>query len=266
LTSERRLKIVPFCGASSVPVDVAVHLLATRLEGPRPLVKAALRLEGGSFGEGTIASIGEAVTSGDAVREADPFLLGPEDRSPDPIERDPHGVHYDRDLRAWTIFSPLGVSDTRAVRRSAVLDGRDIVYQEYLAFDSLPQAVATWSALAGFRAALRWRSTRSLLGRLARPGGKRADAQADNGSYDLQVIGTSADGQRTGVKVRGDGDAGNRITVLCACECALAAAAKESALPATFGVLTPSVALGDALVTRLQAAGLHIELEKAGKR
>ncbi len=160
------------------------------------------------------------------------------------------------------IFSPLGVSDTRAVRRSAMLRGRDIVYQEYLAFDSLPKAVATLFALASFRAALRWRSTRSLLGRLAIPGGKRADAKADDGSYDLQVIGTSTDGRRMSVRVRGDGDAGNRITVLCACECALALAADETALPATFGVLTPSVAFGHALVTRLTAAGLHIEIKQ----
>ncbi len=49
-----------------------------------------------------------AVTSGDAVREADQFLLGPGDRQPEPVKRDPHGVQYNRDLRAWTIFSPLG--------------------------------------------------------------------------------------------------------------------------------------------------------------
>lgn len=255
----RRLKIVPFCGASSVPVDVAVRLLAARLGDLRPVVKAALRLQGGSFGAGTIASIGEAVTSGDAVREADPFLLGPAGRRPEPVERDPRGVHYDRDLRAWTIFSPLGVSDTRAVRRSAALSGRDIVYQEYLAFDSLPRAVAAWSVLAGFRAALGWHPTRSLLDRRPSPSTMREARKPDKGSYDLRVVGRSTDGERLGVKVHGDGDAGNRITVLCACECALALVTDESALPDTFGVLTPSVALGDALTNRLRVAGLSIE-------
>lgn len=258
-SAARQLKIIPFCGASSVPVDVAVTLLAARLGGTRPIVKAALRLQGGSFGAGTIASIGEAVTSGDTVREADPFLLGPADRRPKPMERDPRGVHYDRDLRAWTIFSPLGVSDTRAVRRSAALSGRDIVYQEYLAFDSLVQAVATWSALAGFRKALRWQSTRSILGRLASPDGTGQARKPDEGSYDLRVIGTSAAGQRLGIQVHGDGDTGNRITVLCACECALALVTHESDLPDIFGVLTPSIALGDALTNRLRAAGMTIE-------
>lgn len=84
-------------------------------------------MQGESFGEGTIASIGKAVTSGDAAREADPSLLDPADRQPEPVERDPHGKHY---LRAWAIFSPLGVCDTRAARRTAMLDWRDIVYQQ----------------------------------------------------------------------------------------------------------------------------------------
>lgn len=192
----QRLRIVPFCGVSSVPADIAVHLLAERLGGSRLEAKAALRLEGGSFGKGTIASIGEAVASGDAVREADPFLLGPDGRPPEPMERDPHAIRYDRDLRAWTILSPLGVSDTRAVRRSAALGGRDIVFQEYLAFESLARAAATWCALAGFRAALRWRPTRWLLGRMASPGEGRPAAEADAGAYGLRLIGTAADGRR----------------------------------------------------------------------
>ncbi len=87
-SAAQRLKFVPFCGASSAPADIAVYLLAGSLEGPRPVVKAAPRLEGGSFGEGTIARIGEAARSGDAVRETDPFLLGPQGREPHelPIE------------------------------------------------------------------------------------------------------------------------------------------------------------------------------------
>ena len=258
--AERRLRIVPFCGASSVPADIAVHLLAGRLGGSLPQVKAALRLEGGSFSGGTIRSIGEAQSSGDAKREADPFLLGPNDRSPEPVERDPRGIRYDRELGAWALFSPLGVSDTRAVRRSAVLREWHVVFQEYLAFDSAARAAATWGVLGGFRAAMRWRPTRSLLGRLADSGEKSDDKWHDS-SYDLRVVGNSADGRRASVRVHGIGDAGNRITVLCAYACALTLAIDEPALPEVFGVVTPSVAMGDHLVARLRAAGLSIEVD-----
>ena len=258
--AEQRLRIVPFCGASSVPADIAVYLLLAKLGAGRSTIKAALRLQGGNFGSGTIASIGEAVTSGDAKRETNPFLLGPSSRSPEPVERDPRGVRYDRDIGAWTVFSPLGVSDTRAVRWSAVLAGRNTVFQEYLAFNDAARAATTWAALGGFRAALRWRPTRALLGRLSRlsekPGGSSHRA-----SYDLRVIGTSADGQRLGVRVHGVGDPGNRITVLCACECALTLVSNDAALPDEFGVLTPSVGIGEALVVRLRAAGLNIDID-----
>lgn len=259
--AERRLRIVPFCGVSSVPVDLAVHLLTARLGVARPEVKAALRLQGGRFGAGTIASIGEAVTSGDAFREADPFLLGPAGRSPEPRERDPHGIHYDRDLRAWTLFSPMGVSDTRAVRRSAALGGRDLVFQEYLAFDSFIRAAATWLALGGFRAALRWRSTRALLQRLASSRDERAEASDHTAAYDLRVTSAAANGRRADMRVRGQGDPGGRITVVCACECALALATQQECLPDIFGVLTPSIAIGDILIARLRAAGLSFDAD-----
>lgn len=257
--ASNRLRIVPFCGASSVPADIAVHLLAAELGPARVTVKAGLRLTGGRFGAGTIASIGEAVTSGDAKREANPFLLGPDDRSPEPLERDPVGIRHDTDLRAWTIFSPLGVSDTRAVRRSAVLSGRDIVFQEFIAIDRPSRGLMMLTGLTAFRAALTWAPTRSLLSRLA-GSGDEPDSGSDDDAFDLQAIGATADRRRATLRIHGKGDAGNRITVLCACECALTLAMDEATLPQVFGVLTPSVAMGDALVDRLRAAGLSIEL------
>ena len=256
----RQLWIVPFCGASSVPADVLANILGDRL-GDGARIKLALRMTGGRFGSGTIASIGEAVSSGDATREKDPFLLGPQGRPPEPMERDTNGIHYDRDLRSWTIFSPLGVSDTRAVRLSAVLAGRDVVVQEYLAFDSLGRAAATWSALGGFRAALRWRASRGLLAKLA-AAGDEADEGPGNDSYDLHAIGTATDGRRMDVRLHAAGDAGNRVTVLCVCACALALTLDAATLPERFGVLTPAVAMGEALVSRLRATGMNIRLDE----
>lgn len=253
------LRVVPFCGASSIPIDIAAFLLAQRLGGGTLEGKALLRLSGGSFSGGTIASIGEAADSGDATREADPFLLGPDaGRSPQASEHDPRAIRWDRDLAVWTIPSPLGVSDTRAVRRSAALDGRDIVIQEYLGFDSLARAVATWSALAGFRAAIRLHSTRRLLDKLVGSDRPPTQEKSEAGSYQLRLLGTAADVAGVEVRISAKGDAGNRITVLCACESALALATEEAALPRRYGVLTPSIAMGDVLARRLKAAGMEI--------
>jgi short subunit dehydrogenase-like uncharacterized protein len=60
------------------------------------------------------------------------------------------------------------------------------------------------------------------------------------------------------VTLKGKGDAGNRITVKCVCESALAVAVDGASLPNAFGVLTPSVAFGDVLPQRLQRAGIEI--------
>ena len=255
------LRIVPFCGASSVPADVAAFLLAGLMSGGTLKATAVLRLGGGGFSTGTIASIGEAIDSGDASREADPFLLGPgAGRPPTPFEQDPQSIRRTRDLGLWLIPSPLGVSDTRAVRRSAALEGRDVMVQEYLACRSLAGAMATRAALASFRASIRLHSTRRLLSRLV--GGDRPPKpeKAETASYDLRMVGTMHDGASAQVWIRCRGDAGNRVTVLCACESALALATEEAALPRRYGVLTPSVAMGAILPKRLKAAGMQIDV------
>ena len=77
------------------------------------------------------------------------------------------------------------------------------------------------------------------------------------GFYRMRLSGMAQDGRRAELTISGKGDPGNRITVLCACECALALALDEN-LPERYGVLTPSTALGDVLAERLRRAGMEI--------
>ena len=262
--ASKRLRIVNFCGASSVPADLAVHLLDERLGGRLVEAKAAVSIKGGSFNGGTIASIADAIESGDAAVEADPFLLGPVDRQPRPIEHDPTRLRYDRDLSAWVTPSPMGKSDTRAVRRSAALLDRDIVFQEYMGFQGAGawrRAVGTFALLSGVDAAFRWGPTRRLLQRTTAPGQGPSDKQMDAASYELRAWGKVADGSTAQVMVADVGDPGNRVTVKCACESALALAIEPQRLTNRFGVLTPAVAMGDVLVHRLVAAGMTIMVD-----
>ncbi len=258
-----RVRIVNFCGVSSVPADIAIHLLDGKFGGTLVRAKAGVEIVGGSFNGGTIASISDAIESGDAALETDPFLLGPVGRAPTDVERDPTGLRYDVDLGAWTAPSPMGVSDTRAVRRSALLLGRDIVFQEYSAFEgkgAWRRAAGTFALLATVGGAFRWRPTRNLLRRITAPGHGPSQAKMDAASYALKAWGQAADGRVARVTIAGAGDPGNRITVCCACESALALAVEPDTLPERFGVLTPAVAIGDALARRLSAAGLRIEV------
>jgi short subunit dehydrogenase-like uncharacterized protein len=259
---ERNLKIVPGCGVCSVPVDLGVFLLEEKLGNRLAEARSYVKISGGSLNGGTMANESLSYASGDIKKTRDPFLLGPRLSRPLwAIERDPQGVGYDRQIRAWTAPCPMGISDTRTVRRSAALRCRDFAFQEYLAFEGasgLLQALGIAAAVAGLHAALSFVPARNLLQRMVPPGSGPNDRDMDAGSYECRIVGRTAQGMQAEVSLRAAGDPGNRVTVKCVCESALALAIGETDLPQRFGVLTPSVAFGHALIARLVAAGFEI--------
>jgi len=255
------VKVVCFAEASSAPADLAVLLLKQELGEALRDATVVLRLRSGLFNGGTIASMREAVESGDAKRERDPFLLGPRDRRPTPRERDPAGVRWDRAQHAWRTQSPLGVSDTRVIRFSSSLRGADVEVQEYLAFDGATGVVPALLVRVGFGAvtvALRTRIGRALLTRIAPPGGGPSEREGRTASYHLDVTGTGASRPRSRVTMTFDGDPGNYVTALCAAEIAIALCLGGSNLPDRTGILTPRTAIGAGLADRLIGAGMRL--------
>jgi len=181
--------------------------------------------------------------------------------APSSSPSDPRFVRYDRQIHAWTAPCPMGVSDTRTVRRSIALRGHDFPFQEYITFDAgsgLLQALGITAAVAAMNAALSFGPTRNMLQRMLPPGSGPTDQAMDAGSYECRIVGRTAGGSHEEVSLRVAGDPGNRVTVKCVCESALALAINEADLPQRFGVLTPSVSLGHALVARLAAAGFEV--------
>ncbi len=255
------VKVVCFGGVSSAPADLAVLLLEQDLGEPLREATAFVQMRSGQLNGGTIASMREGVESGDAQRERDPFLLGPRDRQPTLRERDPAGVRWDRAQHAWLTPSPLGVSDTRAIRFSSSLRGTDIQFQEYLAFHGAAGIFPALLIRAGVNAltlALRTRPGRALLTRIAPPGGGPSEQQGTTGSYRLDVTGTGASGRRSRVTMSFDGDPGGYVTAFCAAEIAIALCVGGSGLPDRAGILTPSTAIGGGLADRLVAAGMRL--------
>ncbi|RDD85139.1 trans-acting enoyl reductase family protein [Streptomyces parvulus] len=253
------VKIVPFGGVSSTPADIAALLVSDRLGRQPHHLRATVRMRGGTLNGGTVASMIDAVENGDAAREKDPFLLGPAGRAPSGHEVDPRGLRYDARSKAWLLPSPVGTSDTRAVRRSADILGRRVLVQEHLAFDGwtgLAPALAMAAGIGTVNALLRFRRGRHLLARLVPPGRGPSERQIAQGAFALHMQGTDADGDEVTVRVRGDGDPGNRITVTCGCEIALALVGNCGSLPQDAGVLTPATAIGSGLAGRLGRAGI----------
>jgi short subunit dehydrogenase-like uncharacterized protein len=82
----------------------------------------------------------------------------------------------------------------------------------------------------------------------------------DEGFFRCLLIGTAKNGAQVRGIFKGQGDAGNRVTVKCLCESAFVLALSDTApgqaKTLSGGVLTPVTALGDALTDRLAIAGI----------
>ncbi|KJQ52698.1 saccharopine dehydrogenase family protein [Microbacterium sp. SA39] len=259
VATRKGVAIVPFGGVSSTPADIAAAVADQRLGGLLHTASLIVRIRGGMFNGGTVASMIEASENGDDAEERDPLLLGPEGRTPRPGEKDPRGMTFDRRLRAWLVPSPMGVSDTRAIRLASSLRGQDVTVQEHLAFDGwagLFPAVQLQAGLAVIAALLKFRRGRALLSRLVPPGNGPSEEQIAQGFYRLDLHGMDARGSETVVHVSGAGDPANRITVTSAAEIALNMADPAAPVPLRGGVVPPSIALGASFAERLTSAGI----------
>jgi short subunit dehydrogenase-like uncharacterized protein len=78
----------------------------------------------------------------------------------------------------------------------------------------------------------------------------------NNGWFRCELFGRASNGRTAQGVIADQGDPGNRVTVKCLCESALALA--EDQLPASAGILTPSTGIGEALATRLRARGMSL--------
>ncbi len=81
----------------------------------------------------------------------------------------------------------------------------------------------------------------------------------DNGWFRCELFGNARDGRTVRALIEVKGDPGNRVTVKCLCESALARALDELP-PDRAGFLTPSTGVGDVLVKRLRNQGLELSV------
>ena len=266
-------RIVTSCGFDSVPSDLGVHLLHRYAEehglgGLGDTTLLVTRLRGGVSG-GTIESMRgqvEAVTADPSRRRVvlDPFGLSA-DRAADPDgrdQRDTMGVYRDAATGRWTAPFVMASFNTRIVRRSNSLSGHAygprFRYREAMAFGS--DLTAQWRAigltlgLGGAMAALQTPVVRPLVDRvLPKPGQGPDEKTRREGRFRVEVRTTTETGQRLVATVGAAGDPGYAATAVMLGEAALCLALDEDRLSSGGGVLTPAVAMGDALVDRLRA-------------
>jgi len=271
-------RIVNCCGFDSVPMDIGVWFLqreANKRLGQycksiTMLVKAT---KGGASG-GTIASMMNLIRESRSDRSiarvvADPYGLNPADERSGPDGRDQQNVRKDTATGAWTAPFIMAGINTKVVRRSHALQGypygHDFRYQEamltgrgfggWLKANMIMLGLGTLILFASFD------FTRGLLERFVLPKpGEGPDKHArESGFFDLRQFGRMADDSLLKTRIRGDRDPGYGSTSKMLSECAICLAKDD--LDTSGGVLTPSSAMGEPLLRRLEAnAGLSFEL------
>lgn len=275
-------RIVHSCGFDSIPSDLGVHVLHSKVQedGAGELTDTTLvvtSMRGGVSG-GTIDSLRtqiDVTKHDEALRRltASPYSLSP-DRAAEPdLGRQSdmalvRGSEIAPGLSGWKAPFFMGPYNTRVVRRSNALTGyaygSRFRYREVMNVGSSPVSPALAGGVAlgmgTLVAGLAFPPTRWLLDRvLPKPGEGPSEKARRNGHFTIDVYGRTTTGARYTTRFKAHGDPGYAATAVMFGESALALALERDALPETpGGVLTPATALGDVLARRLRAAGFEI--------
>jgi short subunit dehydrogenase-like uncharacterized protein len=247
-------RIVHSCGFDSIPYDLGVLYTVDQLPEGVPLHVDGFVRMGGTFSGGTYHS---AIHAAARLRHAMRSASERKRLEPRPTGRVVRGVtgrpHRDANASGWAVPAPT--IDPQTVLRSARAlprYGPDFSYSHYLALPNVAM-VAGLIGGAGVGIALaQVPPTRKLLLKIKDPGEGPTPEQRDRAWFKLRLVG-SGGGKRVVAEVAG-GDPGYGETSKMLGEAALCLAHDE--LPTTSGQVTPAVAMGQALIDRLVAAGM----------
>ena len=251
-------RIVHCCGFDSIPHDLGAYFTVQQLPEGAPLtvngyVKTNARFSGGTF-HSAINGFARARQTMSAAKERRRQEQRPAGRK---IHSAPARIRHDEERGGWTV--PLPTIDGAIIRRSAAtLDryGPEFTYGHHMVAKHLATvgAVAGGVTTAGLLAQLP--PTRKLLLKLKAPGEGPSEAERERSWFKIVFVGEGG-GKRVVTAVSG-GDPGYSETSKMLAESGLCLAFDQ--LPERAGQLTPAAAMGDALLSRLQQAGISFEV------
>lgn len=266
-------KIVHTCGFDSIPSDMGVYFMQkqAREKTGEPATQIKMRVRGakGGLSGGTYASLGNEMVKAEKDKSLygvliKPYSLNPKGEQEGPDKRDLQKVVYDETSQNWIFPFIMATINTKVVRRSNALAGYP--YGKDFQYEEATMAGNGWQGkLKAYAAALplgliSTAKPGSLLKKVVDrimpdPGEGPSKAKREAGYFNLRFYNTLSDGSVVVGKVTGDRDPGYGSTCKMLAESAICLAQDKT--PEVAGVLTPSVAMGDALLERLQAnAGL----------
>ncbi|MER5461380.1 saccharopine dehydrogenase NADP-binding domain-containing protein [Streptomyces sp. NPDC002668] len=251
---ETGARIVHACGFDSIPHDLGAYFTVQHLPQDVPLRVDGFVRSNATFSGGTFASALTAMSRGRQMLRAaherrlhEPRLMGRRARAP------LAGPRFSGETGAWAL--PLPTIDPQIVARSAAVlprYGPDFRYRHYAAVRTLPMAAGGVAALGALFGLAQLPPVRRWLSDRLKPGEGPGEGRRAKSWFSVRFVGEGG-GRRVFTEVSG-GDPGYDETAKMLAESALCLA--FDALPKTSGQVTTAVAMGDALLERLQAAGI----------
>ncbi|MFE5811968.1 saccharopine dehydrogenase family protein [Streptomyces sp. NPDC056479] len=251
---ETGARLVHACGFDSVPHDLGAYFTVQQLPEGVPLTVDGFVTADATFSGGTFASALNQFARGRQMLAAgrdrarhEPRLMGRRAAAPTSVPR------FAKEVGAWAL--PLPTIDPQIVKRSArALEryGPDFRYRHYAAVRHLPVAVGGVAAMGALFSAAQLPPARRWLSDRLKPGEGPGPEKRARSWFSVRFVGEGG-GRRVFTEVAG-GDPGYGETAKMFAESALSLAFDD--LPDTAGQVTTAVAMGDALIDRLQAAGI----------
>ena len=260
---ESGARIVFSCGFDSIPSDLGIFRLQSlaieKTGKPCHTINGRVRALSGTFSGGTAASIQASYKAAASDPETyklavDPFSLVPDY---DGVEQpDGDTIHYSDELKSWVTPFIMAAINTRNVHRSNALLG--FKYGKDFAYDEM---MLTGDGEKGEAIAKHVASDKSMVGPDApKPGEGPSKEEREAGFYDIAYIGTTVDGDKMVLGVKGDRDPGYGSTCKMLSESAICLIKDASDTPG--GIWTTAPAMGNNLIARLEKnAGLSFTLE-----
>src|SRR6187399_75857 len=256
---ESGARLVHCCGFDSIPHDLGAYFTVKHLPEGVPLTVNGYVRMGAEFSGGTFASaingFGRARQTLSAAKQRRQAESRPAGRK---IHSAPARPRRDTDLGGWVV--PLPTIDGPVVRRSAAAlerYGPDFSYGHNVVAKHLTSVATTAGGVGVALALAQLPPTRKLLLKAARSPGEGPSEEVRAKSWFKVTFTGEGGGKRVVTEVAG-GDPGYDETAKMLAQSGLCLAFDD--LPETAGQVTTAEAMGDALLSRLQNAGISFHL------
>jgi short subunit dehydrogenase-like uncharacterized protein len=252
-------RLVHCCGFDSIPHDLGAYFTVKQLPEGVPLTLNGYVSMGAEFSGGTFASaingfgrVRQTVSAARQRRRREQRPPGRRVRSAPPRPR------RDAGLGGWVV--PLPTIDGPVVRRSAAAlerYGPDFSYGHNVVAKHLASVATTTGGIGVALVLAQLPPTRKLLLESSRSPGEGPSEEVRAKSWFKVAFVGEGGGKRVVTEVAG-GDPGYDETAKMLAESALCLAFDE--LPQASGQVTTAMAMGDALLERLQSAGISFRV------